>query len=383
MIYLDHAATTLYKPKCVIDAVADAMLHMGNAGRGAHEASLGASRTIYGARERLNRLFGGDGPEQVAFTANATESLNLAIRGLLGPGDHIITTQMEHNSVLRPLYLLEEAGAELTILPADVNGRIRLTDMEEAVRGNTRAVVCTHASNLTGNVNDLEAIGALCRRHGLLLVADVSQSAGLLPIDMKKMGIGVLCFTGHKSLMGPQGTGGICVRKGIRVRPLVVGGSGVQSERRQHPQEMPTALEAGTLNSHGIAGLYAALGFLEEQGMERLYEQSCLRMWQFHDGVCSIPGVTVYGDFADRTQPRTPLVSLNIRDWDSGQIADALAYEYGILTRAGAHCAPLMHEALGTAEQGAVRFSFSYENTKEEIAQAIRAVACLAKGAEG
>lgn len=391
MIYLDNAATTMHKPPCVADAVIRAMTHMGNAGRGAHEASLDASRMIYETRERLSDLFCADGAQQVVFTANSTESLNIAIQGLLRPGDFAITTQMEHNSVLRPLYLMETRGVTLTILHADTCGRIQLEDLEQAARvqseklhkdaaGTCRgAVVCTHASNLTGNMNNLETIGAVCRKYGLLFVVDASQTAGIFPIDMKRWGIDVLCFTGHKSLMGPQGTGGLCVRKGLQIAPLLVGGSGVQSYLKTHPTEMPTALEAGTLNGHGIAGLHAALQFLEENGVETLRNRELQLMWRFYDGVSGIPGVTVYGDFSSREALRAPIVTLNIRDYDSGEVADELAGSYGILTRAGAHCAPLMHEALGTTKQGAVRFSFSHANTTAEVDAAIQAVRELAE----
>lgn len=379
MIYLDNAATTFHKPVCVIEAVTQAMLHMGNAGRGVHEASLEAARMIYDTRVRLAELFGAEAPEQVAFTANSTESLNMAIQGILEPGDHVITTQMEHNSVFRPLYHMESRGVKLTILPADDNGRISLAEMEAAIGSDTKAVICTHASNLTGNANDLEAIGRICRKHQILLIVDASQTAGVLPIHMQEMGIDVVCFTGHKSLMGPQGIGGICVRRGVRIRPLVMGGSGVNSYSRIHPQEMPTALEAGTLNGHGIAGLHAALGYLKEQGMERLRERELALMWQFYDGISKVPGVKIYGDFADRERLRAPIVTINIRDYDSGEVADELALSYGIMTRSGAHCAPLMHKALGTVEQGAVRFSFSHSNTEEEAAQAIRSVKDLAE----
>lgn len=379
MIYLDNAATTIHKPEAVVRAVADGMTHLGNAGRGAHETSLDAARLLYDTRVRLAKLFHAQGPECVAFTANATESLNIAIQGLFAAGDHVITTQMEHNSVLRPLYYMEEKGVELTILSADCLGRISLGEMERAVQKNTKAVVCTHASNLTGNVNDLAAIGKLCRRHGIWLVADASQTAGILPVDMEKMCIDVLCFTGHKGLAGPQGTGGLCVRRGVKIRPLLMGGSGVHSYEKKHPDRMPGALEAGTLNSHGIAGLRAALIYLEEQGRERLKERELAWMWQFYDGVKNIPGVTVYGDFSDRQRSRAPIVALNVWDYDSGRVADELAYTYNIAVRAGAHCAPLMHEALGTKEQGAVRFSFSYGNTEEEVKSAVTAVKELAK----
>lgn len=379
MIYLDNAATTVNKPECVIHAVMQAMSHMGNAGRGAHDASLDASRMIFETRMKLAELFHADGPEQVAFTANSTEALNMAIQGIISPGDHVITTQLEHNSVLRPLYHAQQQGAELTILEADALGNIDYGELEAAVKSNTRAVVCTHASNLTGNMIDLKRVGAVCKDRGILLIVDASQSAGVYPVDMQAMHIDVLCFTGHKGLMGPQGTGGICVRKGLFIRPLLMGGSGVHSYLRSHPSEMPTALEAGTLNGHGIAGLHAALSYLEEMEMERLCRQEMGLMWLFYDGMVSLPGVTVYGDFSSRTMNRAPIVTLNIGNYDSGEVSDELYVRYGISTRAGAHCAPLMHQALGTVDQGAVRFSFSHRNTEDEVLEAVRAVRELAE----
>lgn len=378
MIYLDNAATTLHKPDEVIEAVTHAMKHMGNAGRGAHEISLDASRMIYDTREKLSELFGLGDPEQVAFTANATESLNTVIKGLFEPGDHVVTTTMEHNSVLRPLYQMEEAGVALTIISADSQGRISYEEMEAAIGKETKAIVCTHASNLTGNMTDLKRVGNLCRKYGILLVVDASQSAGVFPVHMQEMGIDVLCFTGHKSLLGPQGTGGICLRKGVRIRPLKSGGSGVHTYLKQHPVEMPVALEAGTLNGHGIAGLCAALDYIRRVGMENIREREAGLMRRFYNGVRAIDGVVVYGDF--EAEYRAPIVTINIGDYDSGEVADELAVTYGILTRAGAHCAPLMHEALKTVEQGAVRFSFSYYNTNEEIDKAIQAVREIARG---
>ncbi|MBW4847152.1 MULTISPECIES: aminotransferase class V-fold PLP-dependent enzyme [Clostridia] len=375
MIYLDNAATSCRKPEEVIQAVTDAMRSFGNSGRGAHGASLDASRLIFDTRRLIAELFHAGDPSRVAFTANSTASLNMAIQGLFKPGDHVITTMMEHNSVLRPLYRMEEQGAELTILPADQKGRIRYEDIEKAVKQNTKAVVCTHASNLTGNINDLELIGNICKRNGLLLVVDASQTAGVFDIDMEKTGIHVLCFTGHKGLLGPQGTGGICVREGVSIRPYMVGGSGVKSYLKTQPEEMPEVLEAGTLNGHGIAGLHAALLYLKETGIETIRERELLLMRRFYEGVTDIPGVKVYGDFSEKALLfRAPVVALNIGDYDSGEVADELACSYGIYTRAGAHCAPLMHQALGTVEQGAVRFSMSHYNKEEEIDEAIRAV---------
>lgn len=372
MIYMDNAATTLQKPECVAKAVVNAMNSFGNAGRGLNDASMGAARVIYDTREKLCRLFHGENPKQFAFTSNATESLNIAIQGLIGPGDHVITTMMEHNSVLRPLYERENAGAELTILTCDAQGNISYEEMEKAIRENTKAIVCTHGSNLTGNLTDIGRIGAIAKKHGVLLIADVSQTAGLIPIDVQAMQIDVLCFTGHKGLYGPQGTGGIYVRPGIEMKPLKRGGSGIDTFNKNHPVQMPTALEAGTLNSHGIAGLNAALSYIEETGLEQIRQFAIDRMWQFYEGVHNLPLVTVYGDFS--TRERAPIVSLNIGAYDSAEVSDELLTEYGIATRAGGHCAPLMHTALGNVEQGAVRFSFSHFNTEQEVEMAISAI---------
>ena len=377
VIYLDNAATTMQKPEEVIEAVVQAMHSMGNAGRGAHSASLEASRTIYDTRELLCRFFGGTDPRRLVFTSNSTESLNIAIKGLFEPGDHVITTMLEHNSVLRPLYEMEKRGVELTIIPADKKGVIDYNDIEKAIRPNTKAVVCTHGSNLTGNLVDIERIGKITRKNGLLLVVDASQTAGVFPIDVEKMQIDVLCFTGHKGLLGPQGTGGMYVREGIQIRPLKSGGSGVQTYSKSHPAEMPTALEAGTMNGHGIAGLHAAVEYIQRTGIDQIRkrEQECMK--RFYEGVIQVPGVKVYGDFDDMN--RCAIVSLNIGDYDSSEVSDELLTEYRISTRPGAHCAPLMHEALGTVEQGAVRFSFSHFTTDEEVDTAIKAIRELAE----
>ena len=377
MIYFDNAATTLQKPECVLRAVMEAMGTFGNPGRGVHEPALAASRAVYETRCALAQLFHGENPANIAFTANATAALNIAIKGILNPGDHVITTAMEHNSVLRPLYELEDRGAELTILPADDRGRIDCHDVSAAIRGNTRAIVCTHGSNLTGNLLDIGKIGAIAKAHGLLFVVDASQTAGVFPIDVQKMGIDILCFTGHKGLLGPQGTGGLYVREGVDVRPLLTGGSGVQSHSKTHPAQMPTALESGTLNAHGLAGLNAGVRWLLETGIDTLRQKELDLMWAFYEGVREIPEITVYGDFSARE--RCPIVSLNVRDYDSSQVSDALFSQYGIATRPGAHCAPLMHDALGTGSRGGVRFSFSHYNTMEEIKIAIAALREIAR----
>ena len=377
MIYFDNAATTMRKPDCVVQAVTEALCSMGNSGRGVHEGALSASRIIYDSRIALAELFGAESPERIAFAANSTQVLNIAIKGVLNPGDHVITTVLEHNSVLRPLYELEERGIQLTILPADKAGNIRYEDFEQEIRPNTRAIVTTHGSNLTGNLLDIGRLGGIAKKYGLLYIVDASQTAGVFDIDVQQMHIDILCFTGHKGLLGPQGTGGLYVRDGVEVRPLLSGGSGVQTYLRSHPAQMPTALEAGTLNGHGIAGLGAAVRHILDTGMETIRQKEQALMWEFYTQVRQIPGITVYGDFT--TQNRCPIVTLNVRDYDSGEVSDALASEYGIATRPGAHCAPLIHKALGTVEQGAVRFSFSHYNTAEEINFAVSALRELAQ----
>ena len=376
MIYLDNAATTLHKPPQVAKAVADALQSMGNSARGTHAGSMAASHTVYDTRVKLAKLFGCPRADRVAFTANVTEALNIAVNGLIGRGDHVITTDCEHNSVLRPLYrLADEQGVEVSFVPADRQGNLNYDDFEALMQPHTRAIVCTHASNLTGNLTDLARVSAVAKAHDVLLIVDAAQTAGACPIDMTALGIDVLCFTGHKGLMGPQGTGGLCVREGLTLRHWKVGGSGVQSYSRTHPTQMPTCLEAGTLNSHGIAGLSAALDFIAQVGVGAIHDREAALMRRFYEGVKEVPGVTVYGDFSRR---RMAIVTLNIGDYESGAVSDALSEEYGIATRPGAHCAPRMHQALGTVQQGAVRFSFSWFNTEQEIDAAIQAVRELA-----
>ena len=377
MIYLDNAATTLQKPPCVAEAVVQAMTSFGNPARGAHEGTLTASRAVYNARCKLAKLLGCPKSENVVFTCNATEALNIALNGIFSPGDHVITTVLEHNSVLRPLYRLEKQGIiTLSFVDADEKGRPDYAAFSGLLRPNTRAIVCTHASNLTGNLVDIAAVGKIAKAHGALFVVDASQTAGTEEISMEKLGIDILCFTGHKALMGPQGTGGLCIAPGVEIRPFKLGGSGVYSYDREQPADYPTRLEAGTLNSHGIAGLSAAVDYLEQVGLQAVREKEQGLMKRFYAGVSSLDGVTVYGDW---DAPRTAIVALNIRAYDSGAVADALQAEYGIAVRAGAHCAPRMHEALGTRERGAVRFSFSWFNTEEEVDRAIAAVADLAR----
>lgn len=377
MIYLDNAATTLQKPPCVGQAMLDALEHAGNPGRGAHEPTLHAARIVYHARETLATLLHAEGPDCIAFTANVTQALNTALCGLVRPGDHVITTVCEHNSVLRPLYRLREQGAEVSFVEVDDTGQLRYEQFEKFLRPNTRLVVVTHASNVTGDLTDLAFVSAFAKKHGLTLVVDAAQTAGARPIDVQALGVDVLCFTGHKALLGPQGTGGLYVRPGLTMAPLVVGGSGIHSFDETHPSQMPTALEAGTLNVPGLAGLGAGVEWILSQGVEVLHEKEMALTRLFYEKIVHAPGVKIYGSF-DETD-RAPIVSLNFGDEDAARAADILWEDYGICVRAGAHCAPLIHKALDTVEQGMVRFSLSHQNTETEVLRAAEAVCELAE----
>lgn len=378
MIYLDNAATTMHKPQTVIDAVTQAMCSLGNAGRGATSGALDAARTIHACRAKLARLLGCPRANRVCFTPNSTAALNTAINGVVRPGDHVVTTVLEHNSVLRPLNRLAvERGVTVEHAGCDASGALDYDELERLVTPATRAVVVTHASNVTGNEVDIARVAAMAHAAGALVIVDASQSAGTAHIDMQAMGLDVVCFTGHKGLMGPQGTGGLAVAEGIDVAPWAMGGTGVHSFDALQPLEWPTRLEAGTLNGHGIAGLSAGLDFIEAQGgVEAIAAHERSLADRFLAGVREIPGIKLYGAF---DQPlHSAIVSLNVGDIDSAEISDALMQGWGIATRPGAHCAPLMHRALGTERQGVVRFSFGYFNTDEEADTAIDALRDLA-----
>lgn len=378
MIYLDNAATTMHKPQTVIDAVTQAMCSLGNAGRGATSGALDAARTIHGCRAKLARLLGCPRADHVCFTPNSTAALNTVINGVVRPGDRVVTTVLEHNSVLRPLNrLAAEQGVTVEHAGCDTNGVLDYDELERLVTPGTRAVVVTHASNVTGNSVDVARVAAVAHAAGALVIVDASQSAGTAKIDMDTMGLDVVCFTGHKGLMGPQGTGGLAVAEGIDVAPWAMGGTGVRSFDALQPLEWPTRLEAGTLNGHGIAGLSAGLDFIEAQGgVEAIASSERALADRFLAGVREIPEIKLYGAFDQPT--RSAIVSLNVGDIDSAEISDALMQGWGIATRPGAHCAPLMHRALGTERQGVVRFSFGYFNTDEEVDTAIDALRDLA-----
>lgn len=372
MIYLDNAATSLYRPDEVEDAMLHAMRMMGNSARGNNDAAMFSARLIYETRELISDLFHADGPESVVFTMNATMALNMVIHGLIKQGDHVITTAMDHNSVLRPLYAMQQQGVDLTILKCTDDLNIDYEQLEESIRPETKAVICTHASNLTGRVIDIHRVGKICRKHGIYFILDASQTAGCLELNMKKDHIDLLCFTGHKGLLGPQGTGGFCVRKGIELIPMMYGGTGLDTFRHDQPVHMPERMEAGTLNGHGIAGLKAAIIWLNSVGIDNIQRKEQSLLHDFITEVSRIHGIVFYGN--ERNANKIAVTALNLYDMDSLSVCELLAKRYDIHTRGGGHCAPLMHETLGTKKQGAVRFSFSYYNTNWEVEQTVQAL---------
>jgi cysteine desulfurase family protein len=377
VIYFDNAATTLTKPPGVAKAVAGAIGTFGSVARGACKPSLAAGMAVLEAREKVARLFGVPSAKNVSFVSGATEAINIVVEGLLEPGDHAITTAASHNSLLRPLYRKAEHGCGLSILPVAADATIDYAELESLFRPNTRLMFATHASNLTGDLYDIARIARICHEREVLCALDCAQTAGRVPLDMEGTAADIFVFTGHKGLFGPQGTGGLCLGEGVEVPPFMVGGSGTRSYDRHHPSQMPERLEAGTMNSHGIAGLSAGLDYVESTGVATINARVDALVGRFEAGVRTVRGATIYGR---RDGSRgCGIVALNIGDMDSSAVSDRLNTEHDICTRAGAHCAPLMHRAMGTVEQGAVRFSFSPFNTEEEIDQgvaALRAIAC-------
>ena len=365
MIYFDQAATSYYRPDCVVTAVIEALANAGNSSRSATGPSIWSSRIVYEAREKIATLFNAK-PENVAFTSGVTESLNLVIASFFNKG-HIITTANDHNSVLRPLYL-RDGDLDLTIIPVDKDGNFEYELMERAFRPDTLAVITTGASNVTGNLMDIQRIGTIAHEHNALFILDAAQVAGLIPIDMENFNIDILCFTGHKELFAPQGTGGIVLREGLHPVPVKVGGSGFYSFAKNHPDMMPNVFEAGTANVHGIAGLNASVDWILKNGLDT---DALLLAKDFYEGLKNIEDVKIYGCFK---RNRVPVISFNIKDIDSSIVADRLWMEYSIAVRSGIHFSPLIHQALGTDKQGTVRFRFSIFNTQENIKQALIAL---------
>lgn len=367
MIYFDNSATTLTKPPEVAEAVAYAVNNFGNPGRSFYDAAAIANREIYATRMEIARLIGCKEPLNIAFTSSATESLNMVIGGLIGRNDSVITTVSEHNSVLRPLYL---SGCDLCFMGCDADGNLNIDSFEELLKPTTKFLVCTHGSNVTGNITDVQRLYKKCKANDITMILDIAQTFGIIPtsIDMAD----IFCFTGHKGLFGPQGTGGIIVSGDYDFSITKTGGAGVNSFDTFQQKCMPDIFEVGTLNSHGLYGLQKGVRFINEIGVDKIHEKETRLMKLFYDGISGIERVKTYGDFSEKD--RLPIISLNIDGLTSSELAERLWTDYSIATRAGSHCAPLLHKHFDTIDMGMVRFSFSYFNTENEVRKGISAI---------
>jgi len=403
MIYFDNAATSWPKPPCVAEAMTHYLAEIGaSPGRSGHRLAIEAARVVYGAREAVAELFHAPDPLRVVFGANVTEALNLALNGLLRPGDHVVTGSLEHNSVMRPLRALERAGVggtftrrredakddperagvEVTVVPCSATGELDLHDLEAAIRPHTRLIVLNHASNVVGTLLPVAEAGAIARRHGILLLVDAAQTAGACPIDVQAEAIDLLAFTGHKSLYGPMGTGGLVIGHRVDVaslEPIKRGGTGSRSEHEEQPAFLPDLCESGTPNAVGLAGLAASTRWVMAQGVEQIRAHEVALTRQLLAGLAAIQGVTVYGT-AD-AQRQTATVSFNIAGLEPSEVGLRLDDEYGIMCRVGLHCSPAAHRTLGTFPRGTVRFGLGAFNTAEEVAAAVAAVAEMAAAA--
>jgi cysteine desulfurase/selenocysteine lyase len=375
VIYLDNAATSWPKPAAVPRAVAACLRRAASPGRGGYGLSREADRILFAAREALAALFGAENSGTITFTLNATDAINTALFGLLTPGDKVVATSMEHNAVARPLRALESRGIRLEIVACNPCGALPLAGLRAALAG-ARAVVATHASNVTGTIMPLAAIGTMARAAGALFIVDAAQTAGAEPIDVAAMGIDVLAFSGHKSLLGPQGTGGLYVREGLAVEPLRHGGTGSQSESDCQPLFYPDRLESGTPNTPGIAGLLAGIRYINKQGLDNIRTAEKRLTEALLHGLANIPGVRAYGP--PPGEPRAAVVSFTVSGRDSGEIAHILDRDHGIACRGGLHCAPWAHRTLGSLATGAVRFSPGCFTTAADIDAALAAVATIA-----
>ena len=373
MIYLDNGATTFPKPKVVTDKIMECSLgYAGNPGRSGHKLAMKMDLEIYETREKICKLINGTEVLNVIFTFNATDSLNLAIKGVLEEGDHVITTSMEHNSVLRPLNKLRKDGKiELSIVYADDKGYIDPQKIFEALTPNTKMIVTTHMSNVFGTIVDIKAIGDFCKENNILYLVDASQSIGVLDIDVQEMNIDLLAFPGHKALFGPMGTGALYIKEGIIVKPLKEGGTGSYSHSIDQPELYPDSLESGTPNGVGIIALGKGIDFINEVGLENIRNHEMSLKNHFIELLKDNEDVILYGTLDDR---QGAVVSLNVKNMDSSEISYILSDEFDIYTRPGFHCAPLAHKTMGTEELGAIRFSFGYYNTLEEIDKTVEAL---------
>jgi cysteine desulfurase/selenocysteine lyase len=372
MIYFDNACTSFPKPPAVVDAIRDYFFHVGSSpGRSGHRLALEAGRQVFETRENLSRLFNVPRSEHVVFTSNATDALNLAIMGLLAEGDHVITPSMEHNSVMRPLnYLLKKGIIDLTIVQCSKEGHIDLDALKRSIRKNTRLIAVNHASNVVGTIAPLEEIGKIS--GDIPFLVDVAQSAGAVPLDVETMGIGLLAFTGHKSLYGPQGTGGLSVREGIDLKPLRMGGTGSKSESWDHPDFLPDKYECGTPNTPGIIGLGEGVKFVLHEGVDRIRQHEMMLTQSLLTGLEDIEGIAVYGP--KNPEAQTPTVSITVNGVQASEVGYRLDREFDIMARVGLHCNPGAHKTIGTFPHGTVRLSMGYFNTPEEVDQVLESL---------
>ena len=378
MIYLDNAATTYPKPQKVYDSMMDCMKnYCANPGRSGHKLAMKSAREIYDTRENIAKLFNIENPMNIIFTSNATDSLNIAIKGVVNEGDHIITTSMEHNSVIRPIKSLEKYGIENTIVDCDKEGFLNIENIKNAIKPNTKLIVTKHASNVCGTLIDIKSVGEIAKENNILYLVDASQTAGVYEIDVKSINVDMIAAPGHKCLFGPQGTGILYIREGLNINISKEGGTGSKSEDLFQPDILPDKYESGTHNTPGIVGLNEGVKFILETGIENIREYEEQLCEYMLNKLKEVPNIIIYGP-SDSTQ-RAAVISINIDKMDSGELTFLLDSEYDIATRSGIHCSPLAHKTLGTLEQGAVRFSLSYFNTKDDIDKAIDALKDICK----
>ncbi|MGA3054042.1 MAG: aminotransferase class V-fold PLP-dependent enzyme [Candidatus Korobacteraceae bacterium] len=382
LIYFDNAATVWPKPDNVYRFMDHFYRTQGvNPGRSGYDLAIEAGSLLTNLRQRLTKFFGGDedAPERLIFSYNVTDALNLIIPGLLDAGDHVITTNLEHNSVIRPVnHMVRDHGCEVTYLPFNSEGFIEPDDVRKAIRPNTTVVILNHGSNVIGTVQPLKEIGAICREHQIIFVVDTAQTAGAIPIDMKEMNVDVVAFTGHKALLGSMGIGGLCIRKHVEVRQVRAGGTGVRSVEPYHLEEYPWRLEYGTPNMVGVAALWAGQDWLDENGIERVHAREMELAGKLVDGLQAIDGVRLY--CCDGLQKHLPTILMNVANVDPGDVGIMLDVDHNVATRTGLHCAPLVHRQLGLVEgHGGVRFSIGPFNTAADVDAAIQGVAEIAR----
>lgn len=377
--YLDNAATTFPKPPGVLEEMVARYRRIGvSPGRGSYDLAAEAEGEVRRAREKLARFFGAPEPDRVVFTANATDSLNLVIQGLLRPGDHVVATRLEHNSVLRPLHhLAQRLGISRTLVPFNGEGFIDPDDVAAAIRPETRLVIVNHASNVLGTVQPAADVGGICAARGIAFLVDVSQSAGQVPVDMAAMKASAVAFTGHKSLYGPPGIGGLVVHPHLEIESTRFGGTGIESSSPVHTQDYPHRLEAGTHNLMGIIGLSLGIDYLVDRGLETVHDQEMALRQRLLEGLSGIDGVELYGGAGQKD--RLAVIAANVRGVAPEDVGAILDGDFNIAVRVGLHCAPLVHEGLGTARRGAVRFSLGCFNTEADIDRAVEAMALVAK----